>query len=152
MPDVSIKIDADTHRAVTDLAYLLDTTKKAVLADAIADLTEAYGAVVRAPGKVTFDELSLMDRLTLRRPALLRTFAEREATDARLMHRDDDDPEAPIRLLVTTDLARGGGEAFELERLARILLRGPVEVESATRLQLFDKPALRRAIANSAPL
>ncbi|GAA1782514.1 hypothetical protein [Agromyces lapidis] len=152
MPDVSIRVDADTHRALTDLAYLLGTTKKAVVADALADFTETHGAVVRAPGRVTFDELPVLDRLALRRRALLRAFAKRDATEVRVMRRDESDPDAPLELLVTTDLGRGGGEADELARIARGLLREFVRVESATRLELFDRPALERARACSTPL
>lgn len=174
MTTYSIRVDETTHRAITDLAYLLDSTKTYVMADAIAEYAERRGSVVRVDGRVTFDELSVADRLLLRRDELIRVFAKREATDIRLIHlsdtieiasapadaddesNDDDDapwmPPRPLELLVTTALHRGSGEAFALERIASQLLRTRVHVESATRLELFDKPALERARATSTPL
>lgn len=162
----SIRVDEVTHRAITDLAYLLDSTKRHVIADAIAEYTERRGSIVRIDGRVTFEELPVADRLTLRRDELIRAFAKRDASEIRVIHlgdaeRDaideiDDDgpwrPRRPLELLVTTDVMRGSGEAYELARIASQLLRTTVHVESATRLDLFDKPALALARANSRPL
>lgn len=164
----TIRVGDETHRAITDLAYLLETTKSYLVADAIAEYAERRGSVVKVDGRVTFDALPVGDRLLLRRDELIRVFAKREATDVRLLHlgdaaepgstETDDDDDAPwvparaLELLVTTALHRGGGEAYELERIAGKLLRTRVHVESATRLELFDRPALERARANSTPL
>lgn len=167
MPTRTIRVSDETHRAITDLAYLLDTTKSYLVADAIAEYAERRGSVVKLDGRSTFDALPVTDRLLLRRDELIRVFAKREATDVRLIHlgdsaepgsteTEDDDapwvPARPLELLVTTALHRGGGEAYELERIAAKLLRTRVHVESATRLELFDKPALERARAASTPL
>lgn len=166
MPTRSIRIDDETHRAITELAYLLDATRTYVVADAIAEYAERRGSIVRIAGKVTFDELPVADRLALRRDELIRVFAKREATDIRVLHlgdesgdgeHDPDDdapwiPPRPLELLVTTALHRGSGEAYQLESIASKLLRTRVHVESATRLELFDKPALERARAGSTPL
>jgi len=168
----SIRVDEATHRALADLAYLLDSTKTYVIADAVAEYAERRGSIVRVDGRVTFDELPVADRLALRRDELIRVFAKREAVDIRVLHvgddRDaendeagDDDPDddapwtpprPPVELLVTTALHRGSGEAYALEAIASKLLRTRVHIESATRLELFDKPALERAIASSTPL
>ncbi|WP_022888647.1 hypothetical protein [Agromyces italicus] len=170
MPTRTIRVHDQTHRAITDLAYLLDTTKSYVVADAIAEYAERRGSIVRIDGRVTFDELPIADRLMIRRDELIRVFAKREASDIRVLHLGDegsdgvaggddeiDDetpwmPPRPVELLVTTALHRGGGEADELERIATKLLRTRVHVESATRLELFDRPALERARASSTPL
>ncbi|GAA1789893.1 hypothetical protein [Agromyces lapidis] len=174
MPTRTIRVDDQTHRAITDLAYLLDTTRSYLVADAIAEYAQRRGSVVRIDGRVTFDELPVAERLMLRRDELIRVFAKREATDVRILHLGDDGtdgvarddgviddeiddetpwmPPRPLELLVTTALHRGGGESYELERIAAKLLRTRVHVESATRLELFDRPALERARANSTPL
>ncbi|MFD5864826.1 hypothetical protein ACFWGP_07740 [Agromyces sp. NPDC127015] len=168
----TIRVDDGTHRAIGDLAYLLDSTRTYVVADAITEYAARRGSIVRIDGRVTFDELPVADRLALRRDELIRVFAKREATDIRLIHlgdtaehgpaeaegaEDEDDdapwvPPRPLELLVTTALHRGSGEAYALERIASKLLRTRVHVESATRLELFDKPALERARAASTPL
>ncbi|GAA1814093.1 hypothetical protein [Agromyces neolithicus] len=151
----TIRIDESTQRLVADLAYLLDVTKKSIVSDAIAEFAESRGSIVRADGRATFEQLSVTDRLTLRRSELIRAFAARDASEVRVMHTDAgviEGYEPPLTLLVTTDIGRGGGEADELARIATRMLRATVHVESATRLELFDHAGLRRARENSTPL
>ena len=140
MHEKTVKIDETTSRLIDDMAYYLDTTKKSIIRDAVADFAEArrprgrFGAVWGSaapaatrdvdPGspfadgssRRTFEELPIRARLELRRSELIRAFARREASDIRVMnprvHARSDDPS------FRGDSAGGNSVDDELDPLA----------------------------------
>ncbi|BDZ55279.1 hypothetical protein [Agromyces marinus] len=157
MSEKSIKADAATDRTVSELAFFLRTTKKHVVAIAVADYVEQrdryLDPAAAHAGTGTLLDLAPLERLALRRKELARAFAKHEAGDIRLL-----DPEfvtpgsADIVLLAETDLLEGGRAAYDLSRVASMLLGAHVEVISTTMLELFDRPGLRGALDQSRPL
>lgn len=149
-----IKVDAETDRLVSELAYFLGSTKKSVVREAVADFAAARGRGDAAgAGHERFDQLPLVEQLAFRRSELIRAFAEQGASSIRVLgplafgrHADE------FELLAETDLLRGGESAPELQMIAARLLGAPVTVVSSTALRLFSPDGLRRAIEESRPL
>jgi predicted transcriptional regulator len=164
MHEKTIKIDEPTERLVAELAYFLRSTKKSIVREAVADFAAARGrgdansardagASARAAGHERFDQLPLIERLTLRRSELIRAFAEHGATNIRVlgpMAVGEDADE--FELLAETDLLRGSWSAPELQMIAARLLGAPTTVVSSTNLRLFSPDRLRRALEESRPL
>lgn len=90
MTDRSIRIDDETARQVAELAHLMETTKKAVLADAVAAYARARLPAL-ADGRVKYGDLSPRERLALRRDELLRLFERQGSTNVRVL--DDPTPD-----------------------------------------------------------
>ncbi|MGI9822353.1 hypothetical protein [Agromyces sp. Marseille-Q5079] len=151
MTDSSLKADAETGRLVDDLAYLLGTTKKHVLAEAVV----AYAAtrMPAGPERLPYTDLSVRQRLILRRDELLRLFARHGASDVRLIgpFAKGDDVDL-VEILAETDIMMGGDAAPMLADLARGVLMTPVEVTSATGLAFSEPERLERIRAESIPL
>jgi hypothetical protein len=175
-----IKVDAETDRLVSELAYFLGSTKKAVVREAVADFAAARGRARSAdsdrrhvaddtsvtgdardardaravlPLHQRFDQLPLIERLSLRRSELIRAFADHGASNIRVLgplafgrHADE------FELLAETDPIRGGEAAAELQMIAARLLCAPSTVVSSTALRLFNPDRLRRALEESRPL
>ena len=169
-----IKVDAETDRLVSELAYFLGSTKKAVVREAVADFAAARGrgrsadsdrrhvaddtgatgdARAVLPLHQRFDQLPLIERLSLRRSELIRAFADHGASNIRVLgplafgrHADE------FELLAETDPIRGGEAAAELQMIAARLLCAPSTVVSSTALRLFNPDRLRRALEESRPL
>ncbi|WP_353814778.1 hypothetical protein [Agromyces sp. SYSU T00266] len=173
MTEKPIKVDATTDRTVSELAYFLRTTKKAVVATAVADYAERRDRYPEAaenrsetdhePGRhgtrrgrdarPTILHLTPLERLALRRRELTRTFAERGAGDIRILDTGAAEAgEAELVLLAETDLVDGGQAAWDLSRVASRLLGVRVEVISTAMLRLFDKDGLRWSLEHSRPL
>jgi len=151
MHDRSIKADPATGRLVSDLAYLLGSTKKQVLAEAVA----AYAATRMPVGRdrLPYADLPVRQRLTLRRDELLRMFARHGASDVRLIgpFAKGEDVDL-VEILAETDIMMGGDAAPMLADLAREVLLTPVEVTSATALAFSSPERLERLRAESVPL
>jgi hypothetical protein len=158
MSEKPIKVDSETDRLVTDLAYLLAKTKKAVVAEAVA----AYAATRMPPrdsGRRPYLDLPVRQRITLRRDDLLRVFERHGASDVRLIGAaaradggsEDDDLEL-VEILAETDILMGGGAAPMLAELAREILGTRVEVISATGLAFSNPAGLALLRAESVPL
>ena len=172
-----IKVDAETDRLVSELAYFLGSTKKAIVREAVADFAAARGrgrsadsdrrhvaddtgatgdareARAVLPLHQRFDQLPLIERLSLRRSELIRAFADHGASNIRVLgplafgrHADE------FELLAETDPIRGGEAAAELQMIAARLLCAPSTVVSSTALRLFNPDRLRRALEESRPL
>lgn len=171
MHEKTIKIDEQTERLVAELAYFLRSTKKSIVREAVADFAAARGrgrgrgdpssardagdagGSPRAADHDRFDQLPLIERLTLRRSELIRAFAEHGATNIRVLGPLAVGQEADeFELLAETDLLRGSGSAPELQMIATRLLGAPTTVVSSTGLRLFSPDRLRRALAESRPL
>ncbi|WP_157421713.1 hypothetical protein [Agromyces sp. Leaf222] len=146
-----MKADAETGRLVSDLAYLLGTTKKRVLAEAVA----AYAAP-RMPTtheRRPFLDLPVRQRLALRRDELLRAYEGQGASDVRLIgpFAAGEDVDL-VEILVETDIMMGGDAVDVLSRIAQELLATRVEVTSATALAFSGPERLTRLKAESVPL
>ncbi|GAA1058453.1 hypothetical protein GCM10017608_26320 [Agromyces luteolus] len=173
MTEKPIKVDAATDQTVSELAYFLRTTKKAVVATAVADYAEQRDryletAEIRSdaddePGRhgtgrgrdarPTILHLAPLERLALRRRELARAFAERGAGDIRIFDTGRaESGEAQLVLLAETDPVDGGQAAWDLSRVASRLLGVRVEVISTTMLGLFDPGGLRAALERSRAL
>ena len=164
MHEKTIKIDEQTERLVTELAYFQRSTKKSIVREAVADFAAARGrgdsssapdagASARTGDHQRFDQLPLIERLSLRRSELIRAFAEQDASNIRVLGplaRGERAEE--FELLVDTDVIRGSGAATELETIAARLLGAPATVVSSTALRLFSPDRLRRALEESRPL
>jgi hypothetical protein len=164
MSEKPIKVDAATDRIVSELAYFLRITKKAVVAIAVADYSEQRDRYLRseesagedgrsADPRPTMLDLAPLERLALRRKELIRVFAAHRAGDLRLAELDAEDRgSADLVLLAETDLLEGGKAAYDLSRVASRLLGLRVEVLSTTMMRTFDERAHRRALDLSRPL
>ena len=152
MHDRSIKADPATGRLVSDLAYLLGSTKKQVLAEAVA----AYAATRMPTGRdrLPYADLPVRQRLTLRRDELQRMFARNGASDVRLIgpFAGGGDDVDLVEILAETDIMMGGDAAPMLADLAREVLLTPVEVTSATALAFSSPERLERLRAESVAL
>ncbi|ANJ28229.1 hypothetical protein [Agromyces aureus] len=151
MNDHSLKADAETGRLVTDLAYLLGTTKKRVLSEAVA----AYAAS-RMPAsheRRPFLDLPVRQRLALRRDELLRAYEGQGASDVRLIgpFAAGDDVDL-VEILAETDIMMGGDAVDVLAAIAREILATRVEVTSATAVAFSDPELLKRLRGESTPL
>ncbi|GAA1954260.1 hypothetical protein [Agromyces allii] len=151
MTDHSLKADAETGRLVSDLAYLLGTTKKRILAEAVA----AYAAP-RLPAsreRRPFLDLPVRQRLILRRDELLRAFEAHGASDVRLIgpFAAGEDVDL-VEILAETDIMMGGDAVDVLAGVAREILATRVEVTSATAAAFSDPEFLKRLRAESTPL
>ena len=175
MNEKPIKVDARTDRQITDLAYLLGSTKKSIVREAVIEFAEARASrarVARRAGRsrvrtqrqpdepepasderVPFEDLPLRERLALRRPELIRAFEEHGASNLRLIGAlavgEDADE---VEMLAETDILMGGQAVPVLQEVARKLLGSPVAVISTTALGLFNPEGLRRALSDSVPL
>ncbi|KQM81219.1 hypothetical protein [Agromyces sp. Leaf222] len=168
----AIRVDADTARLVAQLAHLMESTKRSVMADAVAAYAEA-----RLPALTTdrpgFSELSPRERLRLRRDEVLRAFARHGASNVRVLdpiapfakagvagavgsddHSGSDDGTADeaIDLLAETDIMMGGEAASVLSGIASRMLGVRVEVTSMTSLAMFAPERLARSVECSSPL
>ncbi|GGI45998.1 hypothetical protein BCL57_001456 [Agromyces flavus] len=157
MREKPIKVDAETDRTVSELAFFLRTTKKAVVRTAVAEYAEKRTAYLgdRPPSESDRTLLALppLERLGLRRTELIREFARRRATAIRLLDESvNDRHDVAVILLAQTDPADGSAAHLPLQQIASALLATPVEVISTTMLELFDPPAHRRALELSRPL
>ena len=153
-----IKVDTDTDRRVTQLAYFMGCSKKAVVREAVAEYAEARLSRLTAE-LLTFEDLPVRDRLALSRGRLIREFAAHGGTGIRVMRRPSgsgasEEPREPevLELLADTRLGGGGGAAVVLSGVARAILKAPVRVTSLTALRLFNKPGHRVALDESDPL
>ena len=178
MGEKPIKVDEATDRVVTELAFFLRTTKKSVVATAVADYASRAGAyrhriaasdghgvlglsaasggpdTPETPEPPTVLALAPLDRLALRRDELIRAFAARQACEIRVAELE---PEwmgvAELVLSAETDpIMSGTGEAMALSRIASKLLHLRVEVQSLTTLRLFAPATHRNALGLSRPL
>jgi hypothetical protein len=155
MTDTTIRIDGETARLIAELAHLMENTKKAVMADAVASYARGRLPAL-ANGRIRYGDLSPRERLALRRDELLRQFERHGTSSVRVL--DDTPPNElgarsdSLILLAETDIMLGGEAAPLLADLARRLLDTPVEVISSTKLSLFDPERLEQLIAESAPL
>jgi hypothetical protein len=102
-----IKVDETTDRVVTELAFFFRTTKKSVVATAVAEYAsraEPHRTPRPGPQPPTVLDLAPLDRLALRRDELVRAFEVRHAHDIRLAELE---PEAmgasQLVLLAETD-------------------------------------------------
>jgi hypothetical protein len=152
-----IKVDETTDRVVTELAFFFRTTKKSVVATAVAEYaSRAEPHRTPRPGlqPPTVLDLAPLDRLALRRDELVRAFEVRHARDIRLAELE---PEAmgasQLVLLAETDpIVSGASEETVLSRIASDLLQLRVEVQSLTTLRLFAPSMHRAALELSRPL
>jgi hypothetical protein len=120
------------------------------------------GAEVHAAGSVTaaavaatprFDELSLHERVALRRSELIREFARQGASNVRLVEPVGERADGEeIALVADTDVLDGSSAVLKLQTAARRIIRARVHVTSTTELRLFDPEGLARALAASRPL
>ncbi|MFF2371448.1 hypothetical protein [Agromyces sp. NPDC058110] len=151
MRDYSLKADGETHRLVSDLAYLLGETKKHVIAEAVAQYAAPRLPAVRE--RRPFTDLPVRQRLALRRDELIRAFERSGASDVRLIgpFASGEDVEL-VEILAETDLMMGGEAVDVLARAAREILATPVEVTSATAVALFHPERLELLRAESTPL
>ncbi|GAA1829871.1 hypothetical protein [Agromyces salentinus] len=94
MTDRSIRIDAETAKQVAELAHLMETTKKSVLADAVAGYAGARLPAL-AHGRTRYRDLPPRERLMLRRDELLRLFEAQGSTNVRVIDDLMPDPLAP---------------------------------------------------------
>ncbi|MFF2272353.1 hypothetical protein ACFVTX_08760 [Agromyces sp. NPDC058136] len=152
IPEKPIKVDLATDELVSELAYLLKTTKKAVVREAVIEFAESRRPDRDEGGRVAYSALPLDERLALRRPELLRLFDKHGAANPRVLDDEYREHADHLVLLVETDLAMGGGAAPFLAEQVQRMLGSPVEVISATGLSLFNPAGLTRAIAESRPL
>jgi hypothetical protein len=157
MPEKPIKVDEETDRTVSELAFFLRTTKKAVVRTAVADYAETRTAYLgdRPPSESdrTLIALPPLERLGLRRNELIREFERRRATAVRLLDASANDrDDTALILLAETDPADGSVAHLPLQQVASRLLAAPVEVISTTMLRLFDRDGHRRALELSRPL
>ena len=157
MREKPIKVDEETDRTVSELAFFLRTTKKAVVRTAIAEYAETRAAYLgdQPPSESdrTLVALPPLERLGLRRNELIREFERRRATAVRLLDESvNDRKDVTLILLARTDPADGGAAHLPLQQIASRLLATPVEVISTTTLELFDPSAHRRALELSRPL
>ena len=153
MIEKPIKVDEQTDRLITDLAYFLRCSKKTVVREAVTEFAEARRAGAAQRRAATVLDLALADRVAVRRNELIREFAKRRATNVRLFTpATETEAIAEVHLLVETDLADGTFVIPALEEVARTLLTAPVHIVSSTAHALFSPVALERALAESRPL
>lgn len=157
MAEKPIKVDEETDRTVSELAFFLRSTKKAVVRSAVAEYAAARSAYLgdSAPTETdrTLVALPPLERLGLRRNELIREFAARRATAVRVLDPSANDRgDATLILLADTDVVDGSAAHLPLQRIASRLLAVPVEVISTTLLRTYDREGHRRAIELSRPL
>lgn len=157
MAEKPIKVDVETDRTVSELAFFLRSTKKAIVRTAVAEYAEARSAYLgdRPPTESdrTLVALPPIERLGLRRNELIREFAAGRATAVRLLDQTANDRgDVALILLADTDPVDGSAAHLPLQRIASRLLATPVEVISTTMLRLYDHDGYERAIELSRPL
>ena len=157
MGEKPIKVDEETDRTVSELAFFLRTTKKAVVRTAVAEYADTRSAYLgdRPPSESDRTLLALppIERLGLRRNEVIREFARRRATDVRVLDPSANDRhDIPLVLLAHTDPGDGSTAHLPLQRIASKLLAAPVEVISSSSLEMFNPAGYQRAMELSRPL
>ncbi len=157
MGEKPIKVDEETDRTVSELAFFLRTTKKAVVRTAVADYADTRSAYLgdrpRSESDRTLLALPPIERLGLRRNEIIREFARRRATDVRVLDPSANDRhDVTLVLLAYTDPGDGSTAHLPLQRIASRLLAAPVEVISSSSLEMFNPTGYQRALEISRPL
>ena len=160
MSELTVRVDPETGRLVTDLSHFLGRTKKAVVRDAVRAFAELHERTVRggiahstnrvagATGAIDRERLiaeaggdvmslTLPRRVQVLRDDLIRILDAHGARNVRLVGRLAKGEAAEAAdLLVESDLIDGMDYASATHEAQR-LLRTTVNLHDATRLRLF---------------